>query len=40
MSWGNLSHSDLFHIEQECQRSLIQGKIDNQQNSKVGLEYL
>ena len=33
------SHPGLSHTEQECQESLIQGKIDNQQNSNEGLEY-
>ena len=43
LSQGNcqnqLSHPGLSHIEQECQESLIQGKIHNQQNSNEGLEY-
>ena len=34
-----LSHPGLSHTEQECQESLIQGKIHNQQNSNEGLEY-
>ena len=29
---NQLSHPGLSHIEQECQESLIQGKIHNQQN--------
>ena len=33
---NQLSHPGLFHIEQECQESLIQGKIHNQQNSNEG----
>ena len=33
------SHPGLSHLEQECQESLIQGKIGNQQNSNEGLEY-
>ena len=32
-------HAGLSHIEQECQESLIQGKIHNQQNSNEGLKY-
>ena len=32
-----LSHPDLSHIEQECQESLIQEKICNQQNLNKGL---
>ena len=36
---NQLSHPGLSHIEQECQESLIQGKIPNQQNSNEGLEY-
>ena len=35
-----LSHSGLSYTEQECQESLIQGKICNQQNLNKGLEYL
>ena len=31
---NQLSYPRLSHIEQECQKSLIQGKIPNQQNSK------
>ena len=38
-SQNQLSHPGLFHTEQECQESLIQGKIHNQQNSNEGLEY-
>ena len=30
----------LSHIEQECQESLIEGKIHNQQNSNEDLKYL
>ena len=37
---NQLSHPGLSHIEQECQESLIQGKIHNQQNSNEGLKYL
>ena len=37
---NQLSHPGLSHIEQECQESLIQGKIHDQQNSNEGLEYL
>ena len=37
---NQLSHPGLSQTEQECQKSLIQGKIRNQQNSKKGLEYL
>ena len=36
---NQLSHPGLPHTEQECQESLIQGKIHNQQNSNEGLEY-
>ena len=36
---NQLSHPGLSHIEQECQGSLIQGKIHNQQNSNKGLKY-
>ena len=36
---NQLSHAGLFHTEQECQESLIQGKIHNQQNSNEGLKY-
>ena len=36
---NQLSHPRLSHTEQECQESLIQGKIRNQQNSNEGLEY-
>ena len=34
-----MSHPGLSHTDQECQESLIQGKIRNQQNSNEGLEY-
>ena len=34
-----LSHLGLFHIEQECQESLIQEKTHNQQNSNEGFKY-
>ena len=37
---NHLSHPGLPHIEQECQESLIQGKIRNQQNLKEGLEHM
>ena len=33
---NQLSHPGLSHTEQECQESLIQGKIHNQQNSNEG----
>ena len=33
-------HPGLSHTEQDCQGSLIQGKIHNQQNSNKGFEYL
>ena len=36
---NQLSHPGLSHTKQECQESLIQGKIHNQQNSNEGLEY-
>ena len=36
---NQLSHPGLSHTEQECQESLIQGKIHNQQNSNEGLRY-
>ena len=36
---NQLSHPGLSHTEQECQESLIQGKIHNQQNSSEGLKY-
>ena len=36
---NQLSHPGLSHTEQECQESLIQGKIHNQQNANEGLEY-
>ena len=36
---NQLSHPGLSHTEQECQESLIQGKIHNQQNSNEGLKY-
>ena len=36
---NQLSHPGLSHTEQECQESLIQGKIHNQQNSNKGLKY-
>ena len=35
---NQLSYPDLYHIEQECQESLIQGKISNQNNFNEGLE--
>ena len=37
---NQLSLPGLSNGEQECQESLIQGKIHNQQNSNKGLEYL
>ena len=36
---NQLSHPGLSHTEQECQESLIQEKIHNQQNSDKGLKY-
>ena len=36
---NQLSHPGLSHTEQECQESLIQGKIHNQQNLNEGLKY-
>ena len=36
---NQLSHPGLSHTKQECQESLIQGKIHNQQNSNEGLKY-
>ena len=36
---NQLSHSRLSHTEQECQDSLIQGKIHIQQNLNEGLKY-
>ena len=36
---SQLSHPGLSHTEQECQESLIQGKIHNQQNSNEDLKY-
>ena len=37
---NQLSHPSLSHIEQECQESLIQGKIQIQQNWNKGFKYL
>ena len=37
---NQLSHPGLSHIEQECQESLMQGKIHIQQNWNEDLEYL
>ena len=37
---NKLSHPSLSHIQQECQESLIQKKINIQQNWNEGLEYL
>ena len=37
---NQLGHPSLSHIEQECKKSLIQGKIHIQQSSKEGLKYL
>ena len=37
---NQLSYPGLSHIEQECQESLIQEKIYNQQNLNEGLQYL
>ena len=37
---NHLSHPSLSHIEQQCQESLIQGKILIQQNSNKGFECL
>ena len=36
---NQLGHPSLSHIEQECQESMIQGKIHIQQNWNEGLEY-
>ena len=36
---NQLSHPGLSHTKQECQESLIQGKIHNQQNLNEGLKY-
>ena len=36
---NQLSHLDLLHTEQECQESLIQGMIHNQQNLNEDLKY-
>ena len=36
---NQLSHPGLSHTEQECQESLIEGKIHNQQNSNEALKY-
>ena len=36
---NQLNHLGLSHTEQECQESLIQGKIHNQRNSNEGLQY-
>ena len=36
---GKHSPPSSSHIEQECLESLIQGKIQNQQNSNKGLKY-
>ena len=36
---NQLNHPSLSHIEQECQESLIKGKIHSQQNSNEGLKY-
>ena len=37
---NQLSYEGLHHIEQECQDSLIPGKILNQQNVNHGVKYL
>ena len=37
---NQFSHPILFHIGQECQESLIQGKIHIQQNLNKSLKYL
>ena len=37
---NQLNHPGLSHTEQECQESLIQGKIHIQQNWNEGLKYL
>ena len=37
---NQLSHPSLSHTEQECQESLIRGKIHNQQDSNEDLKYL
>ena len=36
---NQLRHPSLSHIEQECQKSLIQGKIYIQQNLNEALKY-
>ena len=36
---NQLSHPDLSHTDKERQKSLIQGKIWNQQNLNEGTEY-
>ena len=36
---NQLSHPGSSNTQQECQRSLIQGTIHNEQNSNEGLEY-
>ena len=36
---NQLSHPSLSHTEQECQASLIQEKIHNQQSSNEDLKY-
>ena len=36
---NQLSYLSLSHIEQECQESLIQGKINIQQNLNKDLKY-
>ena len=37
---NQLGHPGLSHTEQECQESLTEGKIHNQQNSNKGLKCL
>ena len=36
---NQFSHPGLSHTEQQCQESLIEGKIKNQQNSNEGLKH-
>ena len=36
---NQFSHPGLSHTEQQCQESLIEGKIQNQQNSNEGLKH-
>ena len=36
---NNLSHPSLSHMEQECQKSFLQGKIHSHRDSKENFEY-